>query len=93
MQYGGFLAACKQQLGYGATLSAYKDCVSQKCTTVFQSRGLTDLAAGCRWFVDWFQAADNPSLRYKEVVCPAEIVNRSGMDRRARNDRNTTCGN
>jgi len=91
-QYGGFLAACKQQLGYNASLSSYKSCVAQKCTSVFQARGLTDLAAGCSWFVDWFQTADNPSLRYKEVACPAALTGESGMNRSSRNDISSACG-
>jgi hypothetical protein len=92
-QYGGFLTKCKQQLGYGASLSSYKSCVAQQCTNVFERRGLTDLAAGCRWFVDWFQAADNPSLKYKEVPCPAALTSESGMNRASRNDVSGACGN
>ena len=78
VQYGGFLAACKQQ---GARDHAsVKSCVMQRCTSVFGSRGLTELEAGCRWFVEWFQAADNPALLYKEVACPQELKSR-GMNR------------
>lgn len=77
-QYGGFLASCKQQ---GARdHAAIKSCVMQRCTSVFGSRGLTELEAGCRWFVEWFQAADNPALLYKEVACPQELKTR-GMNR------------
>lgn len=77
-QYGGFLGTCKQQ---GARdLAAIKSCVMQRCTSVFGSRGLSELEAGCRWFVDWFQAADNPALVYKEVACPQELKGR-GMNR------------
>ncbi len=80
-QYGGFLAACKQNLGYSASKEAYKSCVRQRCTQVFRSRGLSELEAGCSWFVDWFEAADNPNLRYREVACPAELQRISGMAR------------
>ncbi len=73
--YGGFLATCKQQ-GNASDHSALKSCVMQKCTSVFESRGLTELFEGCKWFVDWFQAADNPALRYAEVACPSELTNR-----------------
>jgi hypothetical protein len=76
-QYGGFLSACQTGGGYAAA----KSCVASRCSSVFGSRGLTELAAGCSWFVDWFQAADNPSLVYKEVACPQEITNKSGMVR------------
>lgn len=80
-QYGGFLSACKSELGYNATREQYKSCVTSRCDSVFGSRGLTELQAGCRWYADWFEAADNPSLRYREVSCPAELINASGMNR------------
>jgi hypothetical protein len=73
-QYGGFLATCKSASGNDH--QALKNCVMQKCTSVFESRGLTELAAGCRWYVEWFEAADNPSLKYAEVPCPAELMNK-----------------
>ena len=92
-QYGGLLSACKSELGYNAGLSAYKSCVRSKCDSVFGSRGLTDLAAGCRWFADWFEAADNPALKYKEVACPAQLSGDSGMNRSGRSDISTACGN
>ena len=88
-QYGGFLTTCKQQLGSG-NHQALKDCVSQRCSSVFESRGLTELAAGCRWFVDWFEVADNPALVYKEIVCPAELTG-PGIDRNSTNISNA-CG-
>jgi hypothetical protein len=76
--YGGFLTTCKQ--GGASDLSAIKSCVMQRCTSVLEQRGLSELFAACRWFVDWFEAADNPTLRYAEVACPSELMNR-GMRR------------
>jgi len=87
-QYGGFLAVCRQQ--NGSNHDAVKSCVLQKCTSVFQSRGLSDLAAACKWSVDWYQAADNPALKYKAVACPQELAGRSGMMRGAVDNK---CGN
>jgi hypothetical protein len=78
-QYGGFLSAC--QSTSGGSYAAAKSCVAGRCASVFGSRGLTDLQGGCSWFVDWFQAANNPSLVYKEVQCPPEITSKSGMTR------------
>lgn len=75
-QYGGFLAACKQSGSHDAV----KSCVMQRCSSVFGARGLTKLEAGCRWFVEWFQVADNPALQYKEVPCPQELKSK-GMNR------------
>ncbi len=68
-QYGGFLSDC----GSG-DLNAAKSCMRNKCESVFGSRGLTELYDGCMWFVDWFQAADNPDFRYEQVDCPQELV-------------------
>ena len=90
-QYGGFLQACKNELGYNASLQQYKTCVSNRCDSVFGSRGLTELQQGCQWFAEWFEAADNPALRYREVQCPAELTGGSGMDRGFLNDIDTSC--
>lgn len=91
--YGGMLRACKDQLGWEASLDQYKSCLSQKCDSVFGSRGLTDLQAGCNFYADWFEAADNPALKYKEVACPAELTSGTGMDRGPLNDISNSCGN
>lgn len=90
-QYGGLLAACKQELGYNASLAQYKSCLTTRCNSVFGSRGLTELQKACTWYADWFEAADNPALKYKEVACPAELTSRSGMNRGPLNDIKTSC--
>ena len=72
-QYGGFLTVCSQQ--NGGNYEAVKSCVRERCESVFGSRNLTDLYNGCMWFVDWFEAADNPDFRYEPVDCPQELVN------------------
>ncbi len=81
-QYGGFLTTCQEQLGYNAGLEDYKECVAQRCQSVFGTRGLSELQEGCEWFVDWFEAADNPNLNYKEVTCPSALTNLSGLSGR-----------
>lgn len=92
-QSGGMLAACKQDIGYNASLEEYKSCLAERCNNVFGSRGLTTLQAGCLWYADWFEAADNPSLRYEEVACPRVLIENSGMDRRPLHDIRSSCGN
>jgi hypothetical protein len=69
-QYGGFLSACKQDVGWNAELDQYKSCVKQRCENIFSKSGMEDLLAGCLWYADWFEAADNPALVFKEVECP-----------------------
>ena len=68
-RFGGFLSACP-----GNDLNSRKSCVRDKCESVFGAKGLTELYNGCMWFVDWFQAADNPDFRYTQVDCPQELV-------------------
>jgi hypothetical protein len=68
-QYGGFLAGCNGD----------KNCVKNKCTTIFANK--PDLLAGCNWFLSWFNAPDNPALVFKEVACPAAITAKSGLRR------------
>jgi hypothetical protein len=89
-QYGGFLLACKQAKPNG-THAEWKSCVSQKCDTVFADPSLSELKSACDWFVNWYEAADNPALRYQEVACPDAIVKSSGVDRRPLDDV-TACG-
>jgi hypothetical protein len=36
------------------------------------------LQAGCYWRFDWFMGADNPSVEFKQVQCPVEIVAKTG---------------
>lgn len=66
-QYGGFLAGCNRD----------KNCVKQKCQSVFA--GKPDLMEGCDWFLNWFGAADNPSFIFKQIACPAAITQKSGL--------------
>jgi len=39
------------------------------------------LKAGCYWRFDWFGGADNPSVTFKQVACPAAITAKSGCTR------------
>jgi len=64
-QYGGFLANCS------GDLNAKKSCVMNKCNQIFANRA--DLLAGCTWFVNWFEVADNPNMVVKEITCPAML--------------------
>lgn len=84
-QYGGFLLQCKQQ-NPGASHEANKACVKARCDSVFQAPAQQELRDACAWFTGWFEAADNPNLRYAEVPCPDGIVQVSGVDRRPLDD-------
>lgn len=78
-QYGGLLTACRAS---GGSHEAIRTCVRDRCASIFDGPEFAELRAGCDWFVDWFQAADNPNLHFREVTCPEALVNRSGVDRR-----------
>jgi hypothetical protein len=69
-RFGGFLPACRQA---HADHAGVKACMRDKCESVFQTRGLDELVEGCLWFVDWFEAADNPRFRHQPVTCPSEL--------------------
>ena len=40
-----------------------------------------DMIKGCQFRWDWMGGSSNPTVEYKEVKCPAEIVARTGCDR------------
>ncbi|WP_244224527.1 hypothetical protein [Corallococcus sicarius] len=42
----------------------------------------TQLQAGCNWRFGWFKNADNPTVTYRRVKCPAEIIARSVCKRK-----------
>jgi len=67
---GGFLTAAN---GNGASAQT-------ACHNAFGS--LTNgakLIAGCDWFAGWFASANNPSVIYKQVTCPSQLKQVSGM--------------
>ncbi|KAH8820387.1 RlpA-like double-psi beta-barrel-protein domain-containing protein-containing protein [Xylogone sp. PMI_703] len=39
------------------------------------------LKSGCYWRFDWFQNADNPSVTFRQVACPAALTAKSGCVR------------
>lgn len=59
-QYGGFLTNCK------GSHAERKACVRDQCTKVPAGAA----REGCLWFVDWFQAADNPKFTSEQTDCP-----------------------
>lgn len=68
-QYGGLRSGCS------GDLNAIKTCVANKCQKLFESRGLDEMYDACMWYVDWFQAADNPNFRVETISCPSELTN------------------
>lgn len=63
--YGGLRSGCQ------GDLNSIKQCVKNKCDDLFGN--LPEMHQGCMWYVDWFQAADNPNFRYETIQCPSEL--------------------
>jgi hypothetical protein len=77
-QYGGLLADCVNDLDSrnnwnGAALAEYQTCLRNKCNSVFGSKN-ANLLNGCLFYANWAMAANNPTLLYKEVQCPQELI-------------------
>jgi len=68
-QYGGFRSQC-------ANNGDIKGCVRNMCSATFGSAALADLKAGCDWYVDWFDAADNPQANSASVTCPQALIDK-----------------
>jgi len=65
-QYGGFRATCGPN----------KDCIRNMCNSAFSSAALADLKDGCYWYIDWFDAADNPTANSQSVTCPQALIDK-----------------
>jgi len=68
-QYGGFRSSCAMQ-------GNVKECVRNMCNSTFSPAALADLKAGCEWYVDWFDAADNPTANSQSVTCPQALIDK-----------------
>jgi len=84
---GGLLSECSYNVGtyaeYGKpsdrfTLEEWQKCLADRCHRAFD--GLTKkgernyMLEGCLWSSEWFYAADNPNVDWKEVPCPQYLI-------------------
>ncbi len=69
---GGFLSECQNKIGWDNTLEAYQECVLAKCELIF--RDWPNMLRGCKWFAEWYMAADNPTYYIEEVECPQYLI-------------------
>ena len=69
---GGFLTECQQSLGWDNTVESYQKCVIAKCEAVFSK--WPNLLRGCKWYAEWYMAADNPTYNWEEVECPQYLI-------------------
>lgn len=74
--YGGVLAECLQAEPATRTdLDARKACVRRMCARLYA--GVPRLASqmeGCLWFVEWYEAADNPRHDFRPIECPTALA-------------------
>jgi len=77
-QYGGLLSDCETQLNWAnGTLEQYQTCLRNKCDDVFGNKPAQALLLeGCLFYADWFMAANNPTMTYREVTCPEILGDR-----------------
>ncbi|NLB64535.1 MAG: hypothetical protein GX801_10605 [Fibrobacter sp.] len=81
VRFGGLLSKCQQTHGWD-DISALKTCVRGKCDALFGNKpDMKYLHDGCIWFVDWMHVADNPTYKYQEIDCPAELEQAYGSSR------------
>lgn len=69
--YGGFYSQDPGQklVCASGTHAQRKACVKEMCNQLPAG----DARAGCNWWVDWLQLADNPKFRFTEIQCPNDI--------------------
>jgi hypothetical protein len=58
-----------------ANLEQWQECLRIGCKRIFSNKA-KELYDGCLWHVDWFMAADNPTLYYKKVDCPKYLIDK-----------------
>jgi len=68
---GGLLSACERETNYAGG-NKYRDCLKSKCN-IFTNATLKE---GCLFYAEWFEAAGNPTMHYKEVDCPQYLIDK-----------------
>ncbi len=56
---------------------AGRACARKECDRLFS--GKSELLAACKWYIEWFGMADNPTMKFAQVACPSQLSSISGM--------------
>jgi len=73
----GLFDGCSSEFGQALPGAQYGGVSSRsQCDSMPQA-----LKKGCQWRFDWFQNADNPSVSFKQVSCPSELIGVSNCKR------------
>ncbi|KAL6705517.1 hypothetical protein ACN47E_006634 [Coniothyrium glycines] len=79
--------ACAKQ--YGVNQAVFGENLSGVSSIEDCNNLPENLKAGCRWRFDWYKDAAFPSAKFRRVVCPADITNKTGC---VRNDDKVLAG-
>ena len=69
--------SCAQPSRASRTHAQVRACVVRMCEAAFGGDG--ELAAGCAWLGGWYEGADVPRIRYRQVACPEQLRRRAGF--------------
>lgn len=86
LKFGGMLSRCQGCANPGTgcvpdrskSHEALRACVKAMCNATFGAPEWPQtqpLKQGCDWFADWYELADHPTVRFREVHCPVAIRN------------------
>lgn len=69
---GGIGRVCFEQVGWDGEVADFQKCIIDGCEKAFSK--WPNLLRGCKWYAEWYMAADNPTYNWEEVDCPQYLV-------------------
>ena len=62
---GGIGRVCFEQVGWDGEVADFQKCIIDGCEKAFSK--WPNLLRGCKWYAEWYMAADNPTYNWEEV--------------------------
>lgn len=69
---GGIGRVCFEQVGWDGEVADFQKCIVDGCEKAFSK--WPNLLRGCKWYAEWYMAADNPTYNWEEVECPQYLI-------------------
>ena len=69
---GGIGRVCFEQVGWDGEVADFQKCIIDGCEKAFGK--WPNLLRGCKWYAEWYMAADNPTYNWEEVECPQYLI-------------------
>ena len=69
---GGIGRVCFEQVGWDGEVADFQKCIIEGCEKAFAK--WPNLLRGCKWYAEWYMAADNPTYNWEEVECPQYLI-------------------